>query len=83
MGGSGTLRLEGHASALSGAFDAVIAATTRGLKVGQPEADRLMAGDATLTASILRDEIGTHLRAMDSRRRLGQGLGLGRIVVAD
>ncbi|PTE16525.1 translocation/assembly module TamB domain-containing protein [Pseudogemmobacter blasticus] len=65
LGGSGTLQLEGQASALSGAFDAVIAATTRGLKVGQPEADRLMAGDATLTASILRDETGTHLRAMD------------------
>jgi len=65
LGGAGHLRIEGEASALSGAFDLAVSARTQGLRLDQPQADRLLAGQAVLTASLLRDETGTRLRALD------------------
>lgn len=77
LGGSGQLRLEGEASALSGAFDLALSARTQGLRLNQPQADRLLTGAATLTASVRRDETGTNLRALDfgagSLRLTGSG----------
>ena len=65
LGGSGRLELTGSASRLSGFFDADIAFKGSDLGVDIPQADRLLAGPSTLTASIRRDEAGTVLRSME------------------
>lgn len=65
LGGSGRLDLTGSASRLSGFFDADIAFTGTDLSLDIPEADRLLAGPSTLTASIRRDEAGTVLRSLE------------------
>ncbi len=65
LGGSGTVQLEGKASRLTGAFDVVVDAVTKGLRVGIAQADRLTAGDSHLTLSAVRDETGITLRSLD------------------
>lgn len=65
LGGAGRLELKGSASRLSGFFDADVAFTGKGLSLDIPEADRLLAGESSLTASIRRDEAGTVLRALE------------------
>ena len=65
LGGSGRLDLSGSASRLSGFFDADIAFKGTDLSLDIPEADRLLAGPSTLTASIRRDEGGTILRSLE------------------
>ena len=64
LGGEGTIRLEGTANPLSGAFDLVADVATRGLMLGVAQADRLLAGAASLQLSARRDETGTTLRAL-------------------
>ncbi len=66
LGGSGRLELSGSASRLSGFFDADIAFKGTDLSLDIPEADRLLAGQSSLTASIRRDEAGTVLRALEA-----------------
>lgn len=63
--GAGEFSLTGNASRLSGAFDLQLAARTQGLGFGIAQADRLLAGEAVLTASVLRDGSGTVLRALE------------------
>ena len=65
LGGSGRLDVTGSASRLSGFFDADIAFKGTDLSLDIPEADRLLAGPSTLTASIRRDEAGIALRALE------------------
>lgn len=65
LGGSGRLDLTGSVSRLSGFFDAEIAFKGNGLSLDIPQADRLLAGQSTVTASIRRDEAGTVLRALE------------------
>ena len=65
LGGSGRLDLTGSASRLSGFFDAEIAFKGSDLSVDIPQADRLLAGPSTLTASVRRDEGGTVLRSLE------------------
>jgi translocation and assembly module TamB len=65
LAGAGKVAVNGNASRLSGAFDLEIRAETTGLKIGQPQADRLLAGAAVLSASVRRDGAGTVLRALD------------------
>ena len=65
LGGAGRLELTGSASRLSGFFDADIAFRGTDLRVDIPQADRLLAGPSTLTASIRRDEGGTVLRSLE------------------
>ncbi|MBN8629220.1 MAG: translocation/assembly module TamB domain-containing protein [Rhodobacterales bacterium] len=66
LDGSGRLDLTGSASRLSGFFDAEIAFAGQGLSLDIPQADGLLAGQSTLTASIRRDESGTVLRAFEA-----------------
>lgn len=65
LGGSGVVNLTGQFSQLSGAFDVVIDAVTKGLRSGIAQADRLTAGQTKLVASVIRDETGTTLRDLD------------------
>lgn len=65
LGGSGVVNLTGQFSQLSGAFDVVIDAVTKGLRSGIAQADRLTAGQTKLVASVVRDETGTTLRDLD------------------
>lgn len=65
LGGSGEVELTGSASRLSGFFDAELAVRGQDLSLDIPQADRLLAGPSTLTASIRRDEAGTVLRALE------------------
>jgi translocation and assembly module TamB len=65
LGGSGVLVASGAASRLSGFFDLELAFEGTGLRLDVPQIDRLLAGRATLAASIRRDEGGTVLRKLD------------------
>lgn len=65
IAGRGSIRIEGSASALSGAFDAVVDVTATGLGLGIDAVDRLLAGQATARLSALRDTSGTTLRSLD------------------
>jgi translocation and assembly module TamB len=65
LGGAGRMEISGSASRLSGSFDADIDFAGTGLAIGQPQADRLLAGTSSLKASIRRDETGTTLRSLD------------------
>ena len=61
-------RAEGHVSGLytvlSRAFDAEANLTGTDLRLGQEQLDRLLAGNATITASARRDETGIDLREL-------------------
>lgn len=65
-GGGGVLRLEGEASPLTGAFDLAIDLAGEGIRIGQAQADRLLAGRSVLMASLRRDETGISLRSLDA-----------------
>ncbi|MBA3911145.1 MAG: translocation and assembly module protein TamB [Rhodobacter sp.] len=65
LGGSGTIRLTGTAGGLSGLLDGIAEVSARGLQVGIPQMDRLLAGDSQATLSVLRDETGTTIRSFD------------------
>lgn len=65
LAGKGTVRLEGSASPLSGAFDAVVEVEATSLSLDIESLDRLLAGQSRLTLSALRDTTGTTLRALD------------------
>lgn len=62
LAGSGSIRLEGSGSQLSGYLDAVADVSAQGLRIGISQIDRLLSGPATAHVSILRDESGTTIR---------------------
>lgn len=65
LGGAVTARINGSAAALSGQFDLNGDLTGTGLRMGIPEADRLLSGASTIAFSVRRDETGTNLRLLD------------------
>ncbi len=65
LAGSGSIRLNGSASRLSGAVDGTAEISATGLKVGIDQVDTLLAGQSTATLSVLRDETGTTLRSVE------------------
>lgn len=65
LGGSGALSVAGSAGLLSGVFDAEATVTGRGLSVGQPEIDRLLAGESRIALSAARDTTGITIRSLD------------------
>ncbi|MEZ5799115.1 MAG: hypothetical protein R3D63_17560 [Paracoccaceae bacterium] len=66
LSGAATLRAEGEASGLTGAFDMAAEMVATGLKTGIAQADRLARGTVRLTAAARRDETGITLRALDA-----------------
>lgn len=62
VGGSGTIRAEGAVGLLSGEIDGRVDVQGQNLQLGIAALDRLLAGQATASASVLRDETGTTLR---------------------
>ncbi|MBZ4022078.1 hypothetical protein CKO11_06355 [Rhodobacter sp. TJ_12] len=64
LSGSISAELSGDYTVLSGAFDADAAITAPDLQLSQPQADALLAGGATITASARRDETGLRLRSL-------------------
>ncbi len=79
LGGSGTAVLEGSASGLSGFFDLTAQFEGQGLQLGIAEADRLLAGRSTITASAIRDQTGTVLRSLEVRAGTLTVTGGGRL----
>lgn len=65
LGGSATISVKGSAAPLSGTVDAVADVRGTGLSVGVAEVDGLMRGASSVRLSVLRDETGTTLRALD------------------
>lgn len=82
LGGSATVAVQGQASPLTGAFDLDLSVNGRGLQTGIPEADRLLAGNSAITASILRDETGTTLRAFSANAATLKLTGSGQLATA-
>lgn len=68
---SGSLRGEvaGEVEPLSGAFDLQARLSANDLRIGQPEVDNLLAGQAQIGANIRRDETGTTLRLLNVTAR--------------
>ncbi len=66
LGGRADLRLTGEASPLTGAFDLALEMEGEGLRIGQAQADRLLAGRSVLAASARRDAAGVTLRSLDA-----------------
>ncbi len=66
LGGAAVLRLTGEGSPLSGAFDLALEVEGEGLRIGQAQADRLLAGRSVIAASARRDETGVTLRSLDA-----------------
>ena len=64
LGGAVTARLEGSAQLLSGAFDLQADLAATDLRLSQPQADRLLAGQSHVTLSAIRDAQGTELRQL-------------------
>lgn len=64
LAGSGTVRVSGDAS-LGGDFDLTAEVQGQDLRIGQPQADRLLAGTSRVGLSAERDATGTTLRALD------------------
>ena len=65
LGGRGTVRLDGSVGGLSGFLDGVAEVDGQGLSVGIRPVDNLLAGDSRVVLSVLRNEAGTTLRALD------------------
>ena len=67
LAGSGTVELSGTTQPFDGIFDFDIAATTRGLALGIPQADPLLAGEGTLALQVARNTTGTRLSHINIR----------------
>lgn len=62
LAGVAEVSINGNGSPITGAFDLTGSATGTDMQAGQPELDNLLRGQATVTASVLRDTQGTTLR---------------------
>lgn len=67
LAGRANASLAGRYTVLSGAFDGEVSVAAQDLRLDQPQADALLAGQARITASAMRDETGLHLRAFEAR----------------
>lgn len=65
LSGSGSIRLAGSAGLLSGMVDAEAEVTGADVTLGIDTLDGLLSGTSTARLSVLRDESGTTLRALD------------------
>lgn len=65
LAGSGTVRLEGTASRLSGGADGTIALAAQDLRLGIGPLDHLLSGRSSASLSLLRNEKGTTIRRLD------------------
>jgi translocation and assembly module TamB len=65
LAGRGTVQLDGSVGGLSGFLDGVAKVDGQGLRVGIKPVDDLLAGDSKVLLSVLRNETGTTLRALD------------------
>ncbi|MEY4983878.1 MAG: hypothetical protein RIR62_2144 [Pseudomonadota bacterium] len=65
LGGAGRVSIEGSGSPLAGDFDITAQVEGDGLRIGQPQADALLAGTSRLRLDVERDESGTRLDALD------------------
>lgn len=61
LGGAARITLSGRGQVLSGAFDLAAKAEGRGLRVGQPQIDRLLAGMSQITLAARRTTEGISL----------------------
>ncbi|MFC3182276.1 translocation/assembly module TamB domain-containing protein [Cypionkella sinensis] len=62
LAGAAEISVSGNGSPITGAFDVTASATGTDMQAGQAELDNLLRGQATVTASVLRDTKGTTLR---------------------
>lgn len=82
LGGSGTIGLNGSASALSGFLDGTAEVTGEDLQVGVDQIDRLMLGQSRAALSVLRDETGTTIRSFDLAAGTLLATGNGKLTSA-
>ena len=62
--GGAKVRIRAQATPLDGLFDISLSGETDDLSVGIPQADRVLAGVGTITASAVRDTDGTRLESL-------------------
>ncbi len=65
LGGAAQLAVSGSGDLLGGSFDLAIDGVTRDLKVDQPQADRVLAGEVTLDLRARRDETGLAFEGLE------------------
>ncbi|SNR51865.1 translocation/assembly module TamB domain-containing protein [Puniceibacterium sediminis] len=83
LGGAVNLTLTGSTKPLDGAFDATINGSTRDLVTGVAEADRILAGEATLAIDAARDENGILVRTLNIEATGGTLSAEGRLRTSD
>lgn len=64
LGGAALLEVAGDFTPLTGAFDLELVAQGTDMRIGQPEVDGLLRGQATLRADVVRQTSGTTLRSL-------------------
>lgn len=79
LGGAGAIAISGSGGLLSGLFDIEAAVTGQGLTMGQPEIDRLLAGESRITLSAARDTAGITIRTLDVHAATLAANAAGRI----
>ncbi len=82
LAGRGTVRLDGSVGGLSGFLDGIAEVDGQGLSVGIKPVDDLLAGESSVVLSILRNEEGTTLRALDVTAGPLTAVGSGTITSA-
>ncbi|AZL59250.1 translocation and assembly module protein TamB [Tabrizicola piscis] len=82
LAGRGTVRLDGSVGGLSGFLDGVAEVEGQGLKIGITPVDRLLQGESQFLLSVLRNEEGTTLRAVDLTAGPLSARGAGTITSA-
>jgi translocation and assembly module TamB len=65
LGGGASVNVQLDTTPLDGLFNIVITGHTDDLSIGIPEADRVLAGQATITATAVRDTNGTRLEDLN------------------
>lgn len=61
LGGAADVAIVSAIEPFNGIVDLILTGTTRDLRIGQPQADALLAGDGALTIALQRDEQGTRI----------------------
>lgn len=82
LAGRALAEVQGTATLLGGGFDLTGRVTGTDLRIGQPEVDSLLRGDATITLSARRDQTGTTLRQLDLAAGSLSASVTGRIATA-
>ncbi len=83
LGGAADVAIVSAIEPLNGIIDLILTGTTRDLRIGQPQADALLAGDGALTIALQRDAAGTRIPTLTVTTPALTGSGTATLTSAD